>query len=115
MIYCNKPMPGNGYCGEPEDDYTGDNYMGATCIVISQCAPFAPCEFFTYPGDASQVRAAMDDVCKRAGHERSYCVARERRRPSSFDAFDPTSIRKKKWYADHAPQILSILEAGEQA
>lgn len=23
MIYCNKPMRGNGYCGEPEDDYDG--------------------------------------------------------------------------------------------
>jgi len=22
-IHCNKPMPGNGYCGEPEDDYDG--------------------------------------------------------------------------------------------
>ena len=30
MIYYNKPMRGNGYCGEPEDDYDGT-------VIVNLC------------------------------------------------------------------------------
>lgn len=31
MIYCNKPMPGNGYCGDRDDDPETNVYSQTLC------------------------------------------------------------------------------------
>ena len=38
---------------------TPDHWMGLTALVISQCAPNLPVEFFLYPGDAQALFVAL--------------------------------------------------------
>lgn len=89
---------------------TGDNYMGASCIMISQCSGQEPAEWFVYPGHAFHLADIMDKV---AGNPRRKVVepdqttrdswvrsyhTRYKKKPCSLDAFDWARAKRKKWY-----------------
>lgn len=89
---------------------TGDNYMGASCIMISQCSGQPPAEWFMYPGHAFQMADVMDRV---AGLKRRKALNPDKEavdtqitkylrkyhsKPTATDAFRWKSCSKKRWY-----------------